>query len=72
MRKLDDPAQYADGFTLDLYCDHENEKHGWTEFPKQYLGTSFTDCARQAKEDGWIIRRKTRTATCPICSGRRK
>lgn len=69
-RKLSEPMQYADGFTLNLYCDHDNEAHAHREFPDEYYGDTFADCARQARKEGWIIRTATRTATCPKCSGK--
>lgn len=66
------PMQYASGYTLDLYCDHSNERHGFDEFPHQYTGETFGECAKEARRNGWIIRSGARTATCPKCSGKRK
>jgi len=70
--KLDPPPQYADGFTLDLYCDHDNDLHRWREFPHSMYGRTFADCAKQARDDGWVIHTSTRTATCPKCSGKKR
>lgn len=59
--------QYASCYSLDLYCDHVNDKHGWDSFPNQYIGETFGKCAKQARKEGWVIHTKTRTATCPMC-----
>jgi hypothetical protein len=66
------PMQYASGYSLDLYCDHSNYQHGRDEFPHQFTGETFAECAKIAKRVGWIVHRKTRTATCPKCSKRRQ
>lgn len=71
--------QYASGYSLDLYCDtypasseHSSTTcdgvHAWNEFPHQYAGETFMECANQARKDGWKIHKKTRTATCPKCA----
>lgn len=70
--RVEQPTQYSSGYTLDLYCDHDNPAHGWTEFPHQYTGESFGPLAKAARRRGWIVRTKDRTATCPKCSGKRK
>lgn len=67
-----DVIQYASGYTLDLYCDHSSPRHGWGEFPHQYTGETFGECARRARRVGWIIRTEARTATCPKCSEKRR
>lgn len=83
-RKADrqaEPIQYASGYTLDLYCDHwggpnsptntrPDGVHSWSEFPHTFTGETFDYCARVARRRGWVIRRRTRTATCPKCSGK--
>jgi hypothetical protein len=66
------PTQYASGYALDLYCDHDNPRHPWNWFPHQFTGETFAHCAKVARRVGWIIHTKTRTATCPKCSGRGK
>jgi hypothetical protein len=63
------PNLYAGGYSLDLYCDHANTDHGWNEFPHNFYGQTFGECAKAARQTGWTIRR-TRTATCPKCNGR--
>lgn len=75
-----DPTQYASGYTLDLYCDHLSPRdfsagirdtiHRWDEFPHQFMGETFAECAQQARRRGWAIHQHDRTATCPKCSGR--
>jgi hypothetical protein len=64
--KLADPLHYASGYTLDLYCDHHNTEHEFGRITS-YYGNTFSDCARQARADGWKIHRETHTATCPKC-----
>lgn len=59
---------YAGCYSLDLYCDRESAEHRFQEFPHQYTGETFGECAREARRDGWIIRTRLRTATCPKCS----
>lgn len=67
-KKLDRPEHYAGGYSLHLYCDHENGSHRFREFPHEYDGETFSECARAAKKDGWKINRNERTATCPRCA----
>lgn len=68
-----EPMQYASCYSLDLYCDRlpddpmDDRIHGWNEFPHQFTGETFAECARAARKRGWKIHRKTRTATCPKC-----
>ncbi len=61
-------TQFASGYTIDLYCDHHNGRHGLQEFPWQFTGETFAECAKAAKRCGWKIHHKKRTATCPKCS----
>lgn len=72
--KLKTPTMYASGYSLDLYCDHENDAHPkGPVYPmrmKEFFGETFADCARQARAAGWKVRKKTRTATCPCCTGK--
>lgn len=70
-RKQDQPMHYASGYTLDLYCDHFNPGHPLGASPYQFYGQTFAECAKQARDKGWVIHRKTRTATCPLCNPRR-
>lgn len=62
------PIQYASGYCLDLYCDRINPKHPYGSFPNQYTGETFGECAKAARKEGWVLHRKTRTATCPTCT----
>lgn len=66
-KKRDKPEHYASGYSMHLYCDHENSRHAFQEFPHEYDGETFAECAKAAKAAGWKIHRKTRTATCPRC-----
>lgn len=65
---MDKHRQYASGYSLDLYCDKDNVKHSHLEFPHTYVGETFGECAKEARKNGWVIHRKTRTATCPKCN----
>jgi hypothetical protein len=66
------PTQYACGYTLDLYCDRQTKEYMHnSDFPHSFFGETFADCARQARARGWVIHRKTRTATCPRCTIRK-
>jgi hypothetical protein len=62
------PLQYASGYSLDLYCDHENNAHPWDSFPHQFTAETFGQCAKMARDRGWVFHYKTRTATCPMCA----
>lgn len=57
-------------FAMDLCCDCENELHEHQEFPHTYTGNNRTECARNAKRDGWRflsgINGGAKTA-CPKC-----
>ena len=71
-------------YTLDLYCDNENlvevgvqwgmprfedANHTYDEGGQwQYTGKTFAECARKARQDGWIISKKRQL--CPKCSGK--
>lgn len=65
--KLPNPIRCASGYSLDLYCDHLSEKHGFMEFPHQFFGEHGPQVFREARAAGWIIHRD-RTATCPKCA----
>jgi hypothetical protein len=70
--KVIDPMQYASVYTLDLYCDRQicpmDSWHSFHEFPHQFTGDTFAECARIARKLGWKIHHRTRTATCPKCA----
>lgn len=56
----------ASGYSMDLYCDRINDNHSQFEFPHQFLGETFAECARAARNTGWKIH-KNGFATCPRC-----
>jgi len=72
------------GYSLDLYCDNQNScrKHYQLDnsvllidnkqFCYHFAGNNFTECVKQAKQDGWIVDRKRSICLCPICSGKIK
>ena len=53
-------------YSLDLYCDFENEAHEYQEFPHQYTNEFGSKCRRNAKKAGWILKRDG-GAICPKC-----
>lgn len=59
-------------YSLDLYCDNERIKHPYGEFPHQFTGETFGECARTARARGWIISRDRSRAICPMCSGKKR
>lgn len=57
--------QYASGYSLDLYC---RKCCGPMNLrPSTYFGETFSECAKQARQDGWKIYTRARTALCPKC-----
>ncbi len=61
------------GYTLDLYCDAENEDHSWQEFPHEYLDPEKgSACRRMARKAGWIINEGNNYALCPKCNKKTK
>lgn len=58
-------------YTADLYCDipgcATNRRGGHGLTPTQFTGRTWTDCARQAKRDGWLIGKDKNTTVCPKC-----
>ena len=62
---------FAEGTTLDLYCDAENEEHGWDEFPHQFFAEGrlgYSTVMSRARREGWMIGREKQL--CPKCSGK--
>ena len=59
----------SEGYTLDLYCDVENEAHEWREFPHQYFGELGSNCRKRARRDGWLLGDKD---VCPKCNAQKK
>lgn len=66
------PAQGENGspgcYTLDLYCRYEADHHTWQEFPHQYLGETYSQCASQARKRGWTLDKGGQYHTCPKCT----
>lgn len=73
----------ASCYSMDLYCDNlkvadplavaetpADGVHYFNEFPHQYIGETFGECARQARDAGWLFRRDRVTVLCPKCSGK--
>jgi hypothetical protein len=70
-------------YTLELYCDNEegNKTHmrvssgdyGFILYVKekkinfQFVGKTFSDCAKQAIKYGWLVDKKNDHCLCPIC-----
>lgn len=55
-------------YTLDCYCDVKNDKHGWREFPHQYLDELGARCRAMARKDGWLLDFKRQKFLCPKCN----
>jgi hypothetical protein len=55
------------GYALDLYCDLTNPNHEFGQFPEQFVGKTLSECKKEAREKGWIIRKRGKD-TCPKCS----
>lgn len=71
------------GYTMDLYCRHSEtrtcrdprspggsascgDSNGW-----EYVGQTFSECAKQARAEGWRFNRDN-DVTCPYCTGKRQ
>lgn len=54
-------------YTLDLYCDKENPKHKWHEFPHQYTAELGSVARTKARNAGWKLLRNGK-AICPKCN----
>jgi hypothetical protein len=63
-------------YSLDLYCDcPDHFPKPWHGRPQgEFIGETFADCARQAREKGWIVvyGRRGNRAVCPKCSKKRR
>lgn len=68
LKEIKNPITFASGYSLDMYCKFDNDKHSFQEFPHQYLGETFKECADEALREGWKINYKTRLAICPKCA----
>lgn len=64
---LANPLTCPHCYSIDLYCDHHNERHTFNEFPHSYMGKTYKDVAKQAKKIGWLLHPMFATATCPKC-----
>lgn len=69
--KIDNPLPYPSTYTVDLYCDHENDEHGFRAFPYQIIGETSGECRKAARKLGWKLHGDG-TATCPKCVARAK
>lgn len=57
------------GYSLHLYCDAAewgDPPHTYSEFPHEFTGETYGECAKKARKRGWVLRRD-RTAVCPKC-----
>jgi hypothetical protein len=64
----------ASCYTMDIYCDNEQKCKQPNVYATMYgasratyLGESFSECAKRARNGGWVIIKKTRQAYCPYC-----
>ena len=57
-------------YSIDLYCDKENDAHEFREFPHTYTGWSRAGCRRQAMKDGLTFGRDE-SVVCPKCKQKR-
>lgn len=69
------------GYSLNLYCDNvnfHNSQHlsiwgGNYHFrdgsilANEFVGETFSECARHARKYGWKIDRKQGICVCPLC-----
>lgn len=56
-------------YTLDLYCDNEADAgnvHRWNEFPHQFTDELGSECRKEARKKGWLIKRNG-DVICPKC-----
>lgn len=71
MRLSPSPNPCPGCYTLDCYCKYNADHHPWSllhpGYLDQYMGTTYADCARQARKHGWTLH-KDGTATCPRCN----
>lgn len=70
--RVTDPWCCPGTYTLDLYCDHDNDEHEFQEFPHEVSGHETGSAARAAaRRWGWKLH-PDGTATCPKCIARLK
>ncbi len=55
------------GYTLALYCDCLKCKENgyWLQEKAEYIGETFSECARDARKDGWTISKCKRYCSAP-------
>jgi hypothetical protein len=71
-------------FTLDLYCDdprhtqasvagmtQEQYQTYMSNSPGQFTGERRSDCYREARRCGWVIKPLSHKAYCPLHNGKR-
>jgi hypothetical protein len=69
------------GYTLDLYCD-KIEKHitiggniyyfkpdtaQWIPVDNQFVGETYRECVKEAREVGWLVNRSKNKCLCKYC-----
>ena len=54
-------------YTLDVYCDLENEAHTHKEFPHEYTDEYGAKCRAKARKERWLLLRNGK-AVCPKCN----
>jgi hypothetical protein len=71
------------GYILDLYCDNK-DKHmtleagryylieGWIYIGNQFVGETYSECAREARQAGWLVNRTKDKCLCKYCKGSKK
>lgn len=70
-KRIKNPLNYAAGYTLHLYCDRDIPYYWEHQSNEPFYAESFKACAKEARRKGWVIRLRDRTATCPVCTGKR-
>lgn len=58
---------YVGCYSLNLYCDRENDQHKYREFPHTYTAEFGSECRKMARLDGWIVHLHGE-CICPKCS----
>ena len=71
-------------YTLNLYCDSRRHSAWETNKPwhdevsyyiggfGEYIETSYSGCAKDAREQGWLISKDKEIAICPNCNKKSK
>ncbi len=58
------------GYSLELYCDCDSctqyrDSPYSTSYPKIYAGETYSECAKQAKAEGWYLSRDKMNCIAP-------